>query len=85
MSVSVCITTCKLTSEGRDHYISVRSGFPVPKQTVLLPVFGTCNERTDDGDACDCTRGLTTITMYFIHPSGKFKLSLDRTAKNTSR
>ena len=27
---------------------------------------------------------IMTITIYFIHPSGKFKLSSDRTAKNIS-
>ena len=25
---------------------------------------------------------ITTITIYFIHPSGKLKLSFDRTTKN---
>ena len=28
---------------------------------------------------------LTTITIYFIHPSGKLKLSSDRTTKNISQ
>ena len=26
-----------------------------------------------------------TITMYFIHPSGKLKLSFDRTTENISQ
>ena len=28
---------------------------------------------------------ITTITIYFINPSGKLKLSFDRTTKNISQ
>ena len=28
---------------------------------------------------------ITTITIYFINPSGKLKLSFDRTTKNVSQ
>ena len=40
-------------------------------------------------DPGEGTRGritqLVTITIYFIHPSGKLKLSFDRTTKNISQ
>ena len=40
---------------------------------------------------CVCVKGkgagclLVTITIYFINPSGKLKLSFDRTTKNISQ
>ena len=62
--------------------------------TVLIQCIAVCTDAVDCADATHCTVHwcyqpvliqyitMTTITIYFINPSGKLKLSFDRTMKN---
>ena len=67
-------------NEQKDRQVDKVSAIYIPTPTLRVGGGGGVL-----GGGAGRTTITTTITIYFIHPSGKLKLSFNRTMKNISR
>ena len=68
-----------------DTHSRLRSGLKVPHDCAGRACIDFIGKDSAPANRCTDYVTIITITIYFIHPSGKLKLSFDRTMKNISQ